>query len=306
MRSVRSGSHGFRWIPASSARAAFVALVALAVALLGGCTAIKLAYNNIDSVVRFMAGDYVSLDDAQKGSFRTRLERLHHWHRTKELPAYAALLETARDRVAKGLSSADVDRGAETVRGFYRRLANHAAAEAAPILVTLTPEQIGDVERKLAESNTKYAEEHHLDDTPKRHRKHIRQMKKRFEDWMGRLNDGQEARIERFILAHDGMASLRLDDRIRRQKAGVALIRAERDATVLAPRLAALFTQPEIGRSEGHRAAAARYDAELALLVLDIERDATPEQRARVVDRMDDYAADFRSLSAPAGSEKAP
>jgi hypothetical protein len=283
-----------------------VALVALIAVLLGGCAAVKIAYNNVDTVVRFMAGDYVSLDATQKESFRTRLARLHSWHRTHELPTYAALLETARDRVAKGLSSEDVDRGAEAVRGFYRRLATRAAAEAAPILVTLSPEQIGDMERKLAESNAKYAREHHLDDAPNRHRKHVRQMNKRFEDWMGSLNDAQEARIERFVRAHDEMASLRLHDRIRRQKAGLALIRAERDATALAPRLAALFAQPEIGRSEPYRAAAVRYNADLALLVMDIEREATPEQRARVVERMDDYAADFRALSAQTGPEKAP
>jgi hypothetical protein len=300
---VKNDALASPWITAATARAVVVSLLAV---LLGGCTAVRIAYNNIDTVVRFMAADYVDMDDNQRESFRARLTRIHRWHRGNELPAYAALLETARDRVAKGLHSADVDRAAETLRGFYRRFAVRAVTEAAPVLVTLTPEQIIDLERKLADSNAKYASEHHLDDTPKRHRKLARQMKKRFEDWMGNLSEAQETRIERFVLDHDALTVMRLEDRIRRQKAGVAMIRAERDSAALAPRLAPLFAQPEIGRSAAYRAAVARYEAELAGLVMDIERIATPEQRARAVDRLSAYAADFRALAAQIEPEKAP
>jgi hypothetical protein len=299
---VKNGALAFPWT-AATAQTVIVALLAV---LLGGCTAVRIAYNNLDTVARFMAADYVDLDANQKESFRTRLTRLHRWHRGNELPAYAALLEAAKDRVAKGLHAADVDRAADTLRGFYRRFAVRAVSEAAPVLATLTPDQIIDLERKLAESNAKYASEHHLDDKPKRHRKLAKQMKKRFEDWMGSLSEAQEARIERFVVDHDAMTVMRLEDRIRRQKAGVAMIRAERDSAALAPRLAPLFAQPEIGRSAEYRAAVARYEAELGGLVMEIERIATPDQRARAVDRLSAYAADFRALAAQVEPEKAP
>lgn len=296
-------SAGLRGVAAGVARAAGVALLA---ALLGACTTVRIAYNNADTVVRFMATDYVDLDAAQNGDFKARLARFHDWHRSHELPAYVALLDAGRHRMAKGLSPADVEWAAGELRARYRRLAAHAAAEAAPVLATLSPGQIIVMERKLAEANAKYAAEHHLDDERKRQRKHIKQMKKRFEDWVGDLDEAQEARIERFVLAHDGLAALRLQDRARRQREAVQLIRGERDPALLAPRLAELFVQPEVGRSTEHKAALARYEAELAALVVAIDRSATPGQRARAISRMEGYAADFRVLAGQNALAKAP
>jgi hypothetical protein len=269
----------------------------LLLALLGGCTAVRIAYNNADTLVRYMATDYVDFEPGQNDAFKARLTRFHEWHRTQELPGYVALLAEARRRVARGLAEEDVDWALTELHQRYQRLAAQAAAEAAPLLLTLSPSQIADMERKLAEGNAKFAREHHFDDTGRRIRKHARQMRGRFEDWMGGLSEGQEERIDRFVRDHDGLVLLRYEERQRRQREGVALIRGERDPAVLARRLTALFVQPADGKSAGYGAALARYEQALARLVLDIDRSASPQQRERTARRMERYADDFVVLS---------
>lgn len=282
------------------------AVAALLAALLGGCTAVRIAYNNADTLVRYMAADYVYLEPPQKDDFNARLDRFHDWHRARELPAYAALLAEASRRMEKGIAEADVDWAAAELRVRYRLLAAQAATEAAPVLVSLSPEQVSDMERKLAEANVKYAREHYLDDQGRRHRRDAKQLRTRFDDWLGSLTDAQEERIDRFVREHDALAMLRFEDRKRRQREGVALIRAERDPTLLAPRLAGLFAHPEEGRPTEHRTAFARYDDALARLVVEIDRGATPDQRLRAVRRMAAYAHDFQVLAGQRAGAKAP
>jgi len=276
------------------ARAA-VALVL--VAALGACAAVRIAYNNADTVVRYMASDYVDLEPAQREEFRARLARFHDWHRASELPAYAALLAEVARRVGDGVDAPDVTWAAAELRVRYRLLAARAASEAAPILAGLSGSQIGDVERKLAEANAKYAADRYLDDPRRRQRHAARQMRKQFSDWLGSLTDAQEERIGRFVQAHDALLLLRFEDRQRRQRAGVNLIRAGGDPATLATRLAELFAQPEIGRAPEHAAAAARHENGLTQLMVEIAAGASAEQRAHALRRLDGYAQDFLALA---------
>lgn len=274
------------------------AVVALGlVVALGACTAVRIAYNNADTLVRYMASDYVDLEPAQQDEFRARLARFHDWHRASELPAYAALLAEVARRAGDGVEAVDVAWAATQLRARYRLLVRRAATEAAPILAGLSAAQIADVERKLAEANAKYASDRDLDDPRRRQRHASRQMRKQFSDWLGSLTDAQEERIGRFVQAHDAILLLRFEDRRRRQRAGVNLLRAGGDPAALATRLAELFAQPEIGRSPEHAAAAARHESGLTQLMVEIAAGASAEQRTHALRRLDGYAQDFLALA---------
>ena len=276
-------------------RGALVMVIALA---LGGCTAVRLAYNNADVLVRYMASDYVGLDPSQADEFKVRLARFHGWHRAQELPAYAAFLSEAGRRLEKGVVEEDVAWAAAQLRAHYRRLAVQATRDAALVLVTLSSAQIADMEKNLVEINAKFAREHHLDEQDKRLRRNAKQMNKQFDDWLGSLTDAQEARIERFVREHDALSVSRFEDRKRRQREGVALIRPERDPALLAPRLAELFVDPDAGRAADVRVALARYEADLTRLIVDIDRSSSTEQRNQAVRRVARYANDFQVLAA--------
>lgn len=275
------------------------------VALLASCSAVRITYNNAEPLVRFAAHEYFDLDDRQNEQFRNRLAQFHEWHRSAELPAYAALLEVSAGKVEGGLESGDVRWAAEAIRARYRVLITRAAQDAAPILVTLTEPQLAELEQRLAKANAKYAEENVTGGARRTHRARLKRMLGRFEDWTGDLSDAQEARIERFVAEHAPLAALRLEDRRRWQRAAMSLIRERRDARALAAGLVDLFARAEAHRSAEYVAALARWEDGLADLLVDIDRMFSEEQRSRVVQRMRRYAEDFRVLSGeqkPAGA----
>ena len=111
-------------------------LLLLALAWLAGCSGARLAYNNADTVVRWMADDYFALDGPQLEDFKTRLAGFHAWHRSEELPRYSVLMTSAGDNLADGLTAPKLVWAWESVKGRYRRMAAYAAPELAAVLAT--------------------------------------------------------------------------------------------------------------------------------------------------------------------------
>jgi len=248
-----------------------------------------------------MASDYLDLDAEQSKRLKPLILRLHEWHRTNELPVYAALLRSASQRAAKGITADDVAWGMDSMRSRYRRLAAKAAEDAAPVLATLEPAQLAVLEHKFAESNEKYAKEYLAKDDAKRRRVQAKRMLDRFRDIAGSLSHDQEARIERFSLDHERHVELRFEDRQHWQRDLVALLREHRDPKDLGPRLAHLFHNPELRRSEEFSREDKRWNEDFGRLIADLDRTLSDRQRAHVVKRLSDYAEDFSVLAGKKG-----
>lgn len=272
-------------------------LLALVAALLASCSAMRFAYNNSQGLIRFEADQYFDFDSAQEADFRDRLARFHGWHRETELPAYAALLQVAAGRLAAGITGQDVTWAISTLRARYRAGAAKAVEDAAPVLASVRERQIRTLEKKLAESNRKFEKEFLSGEAHRQHLARTRRMWERFRDWTGELSDAQEARIERFVREQARYTALRFEDRKRVQRDAVALLKKRLEPADLAAPLAALFIAPEKRRSADYLQAAARWEAALVVLIVDLDRMLSPEQRDRVVKRVEAFAEDFRVLA---------
>ena len=265
--------------------------------VLAACSATRVAYNNADTMLRFMVPSYLDLDAEQSDDLTPRIVRFHQWHRSNELPLYVALLQSASQRAARGITAGDVAWGLANVRSRYRRFAAKAAEDAAPVLVTLAPAQHVVLEKKFAENNEKYAKEFLSTDDTKRRRAQLKRMLERFRDFAGELAPDQEARIGRFALDHERHTALRFEDRLRWQHDFVAFLRQERKPEDLGRHLAEMFQKPELRRSEEFIREDKRWDEGLGQLIVDLDRSLSPNQRAHVVQRLSDYAEDFAVLA---------
>jgi truncated hemoglobin YjbI len=267
-------------------------------ALLGGCATMRIAYNNAEPLVRYTAHDYFDLDERQNEQFRMRLLQFHDWHRASELPLYAGLLRTAAQRGGKGITREDVAWAAAEIRSRYSVVMIKAVNDAAPILASLSPAQITELEKRLVKGNEKFARDFLPADEDKRFRAQAKRLVGRFKDWTGTLSDGQEDRIERFVKAHLNTTQMRFENRKRWQKEAVGLIRQTRTPGELAPRLADIFVNPGDHRLPEYVRALVRWESDLTDTILDIDRTLTPEQRAHVLQRMQRYVDDFEALAA--------
>jgi len=274
-------------------------ILVLSVLLLSGCSTIKLAYNQADTLAAWMANDYFDLEPAQRDALRPVIDRFHAWHRKDQLPEYAALMEVAAQRFGTGISRADVAWAVDSIKVRYRGMVMRGHADASRVLSTLSDTQIAALRRRFDKLNREYADEYAAGaSVEEQRRRRAKRTLDRIEHWTGSLSAAQEARITELSRALPLIVELRQQDRIRRQREFLALLEGRGDLAAFAPRLRDWLLDWERSRSPEYEAAVARLVDASADLYVEVERLLTPEQRQRVLARIQRYAVVFRELAA--------
>jgi Family of unknown function (DUF6279) len=273
------------------------ALLLFALAALAGCSGTRLAYNNADTVLRWMADDYFALAGTQDDDFKARLVRFHAWHRSEELPRYSALMAGAAGKLAGGLTQRELVWAWDSVMARYGQMAAQAAPGLAAVLVTLTPAQFERLDRKFAESGAEYAKKHLKGSEAEQRERRDKRNLELMREWFGDFSDAQEAQI----MAASGrlplMYALRLQNRQRRQNDFVALLKAYRSPAELEPRLKHWLIAWEDGASAEYRRLTQLHRELYIKMLLELDRGLTPAQRAHAVTRLNEYAETFKALA---------
>jgi len=263
---------------------------------LNGCSALRLAYDNADSYLRWRAGNYLDLEGEAADDLDERIDAFLAWHRAKALPEYARLSEEAARRLGDGLSREDVVWGYDSVRMHARRSLREAAERVAPLLDKLNEDQVRHLESRFHEDNRKFARENLRGSEKERRKRRAERVADRLEDWVGSLSEGQMKRVREFSERAPLAAEMRDQDRKRLQGEFVAMIRARETVK----RLPVLAENWERGRDAAFLQANSVWREELFAMLLDLDRMLTPEQRARAQATFRRYGEDFAVLAARA------
>jgi hypothetical protein len=270
------------------------AAAVLLLALLAGCSAIEFAYNNADTWLRWQAGRYLDLGDAQAQEFNRRLGAFLAWHRARALPQYAQLADEAGARLARGMSHADLVWGYDAIRQQSGEGLRRAGAELGDFLDRLSPAQIEHLERRFAEDNRKVARES-LEDTPEEQRsRRLKRIVHAMQDWLGELSDAQRERVRQFNDGAPLNGELRDRERRRRQAELLAMLRARESGR----RLADWTAEWDRGREPAFAAANRAFMDGFFAMLADVERTLSARQREIAIARLREYARDFDMLAA--------
>ena len=273
------------------------ALCALLVAaLLSGCSAVRLVYDNADIYVRWRAAHYLDPDEAMAEELDERIAGYMAWHRTHSLPKYAQLVDEARHRLERQLQPDDLVWGYDSVVAQAREGLRAAAESMAPLLDRLTPRQIAHFERRLAEDNRRFARENLRGGERERRKRRTERNVERLEDWLGRLSRAQLERVKQYAERAPLLDELRERDHKRLQAELLAMLRAK-EAKKRLPDFVEHFDR---GREPPYDAAIEAARKEYGAMILDIDRTLTREQRARAAHDLARYAQEFRALAGSA------
>jgi hypothetical protein len=286
-------------MPLSSRLQRWLAIAALAIGVSACTTAalVKVAYDHGDWAVRLMAHEYLDLHGDQSDTFKSEVQKFHAWHRRNELPHYASLSAAFAERIQRGLAADDVKWAAERVRVRYRTLADRAVVDTTPLLATLGASNIEALERKFAESNTKFEKEFMQGPPEKRERARVKAIRKRIEDFTGTLRPEQEALVVAYVRESPQYSSERFAERLARQQQLVRMLREHRRDPDLTERLRGYFVRYDRDRGPQYEKMSAAWEERLTRLVLDLDRTLTPEQRASTVRRFTQLSRDFGTLA---------
>ena len=274
----------------------------------------KFGYDVLPTWAHWQIERYLSLDEDQRAIVSRRVDELHRWHRRVQLPKYVAFLseveeqvrpnDPARPGAAGAVDAALVARWRDRVSEAWIPFAEHLAPGLAELALTLRPEQIERLRRRLADADDEYREKFLAENSKARAEARADRVVKRAETFLGRLDSAQLRELRMLAAAMPAREDDWLAERQRRQNGLVALLRTlsterpgQREATRLAREyLLSMWTSQNERRRARLEAAIGESDA----LSADTLAKATPAQRAHLVKLVRGYADDFRALSGAA------
>lgn len=286
-----------------SRRTLAVIALALLLVITAGCSTIRLSYNQGDTLLYWWLDSYVDFEGRQRDLVKRDINNLFQWHRQTQLKDYAALLETFQRQLAGNPTQADLVHAYRELRLRGERLAMHAVPEMTTLALSITPEQIGNIERKFAAKNEEYRRKFLSGDTEKRQRARYKASMKQFEQWFGDFNSEQEAVMRRASDARPLDHHIRLEERQYRQRRILNLLRKVQQEKLNREQTSAqlqAMLREFLGRMESPERKAF-YDAYLdhtTRFILTGIRTATPAQKQHAQQRIAGWIQDFHALAA--------
>lgn len=286
------------------------ALWLLAVAaIVTGCSAVRLGYNQGHELVFWWLDGYVDFTAEQSPAVRDALRGWFAWHRATQLPEYADLLRDAQQQVLQPAQPEQVCRWADALQQRAEAAIEQALPWLAELVLALTPAQLAHLEQRLAKGNAEFRAEFLPDDAAARQRAQVERMRARLENVYGRLDRVQREQLAQAMAASPADPERWFAERLQRQhdllatlRAVQALPAAERTPQRVQPMLATLAqriaTSPRPAYRE-HQQRLKRFNCEL---IARVHNDTTPAQRQRAAARLRGWEDDARVLAAVNGT----
>ena len=190
----------FKAMPSSAAKAAIIGWWLAGLLLLGGCSAVRIGYNNAPTLAWWWLDGYMDFDASQAPRVKDALAQWFAWQRTTQLPDYADLLAEAQLQVMQPATPQQVCRWSDDLRARIGVALAQGVPLAAELLPTLKPQQLAHLERRYRKSNQDF-EQDFLQQPEERLKASIDRTVDRAEMLYGRLDERQRQQVAAGVAA---------------------------------------------------------------------------------------------------------
>lgn len=277
-------------------------IIAAALALLAGCSAVRMAYNQAPSMVFWWLDGYFDFDTEQGARARDALADWFAWHRATQLTDYAGLLATARQQILHDVTPAEVCRWADALRRRIEAGYEQGVPALAELVRTLKVEQVRHIERRYQKADEDFRDDFLQTNGAERLQASNKRALSRAEMIYGRLDDTQRALLGQGIAASPFDAQRWFGERQARQKEivdGLRQMVLERaDSARVAATLRLFADHAAVSPRPAYRDYQQRLFEHNCQLVADLHNSTSAEQRRRGADRLRGWEDDLRALAA--------
>jgi hypothetical protein len=271
-------------------------LLAASIMLLTACSATRLAYNNLDWLIRWKVGDYVSLDRDQKQWLSSRIKGHLDWHCRSELPQYLPLLDDlGANLYTKNLDASVLMQELPNVEASADRLIREITPTIIGLIRQLDAQQVRELNENLQEKQNEMSEKYLVPDLLTQDRDRIERAQERLEDWLGPLNEPQQIRLALWSAELQGHNQIWLQNRQAWQSAFVDTV-SRRDQPAFAQQMTDLMMDRERYWTADFKRIATTNTERGALLVADLMRLSSSKQQRHLSKRLDGIRADIQAL----------
>lgn len=135
-------------MPVSACRVLCLAALAVGALLLQGCSAVKLAYNQVPHLAYWQLHHFLDLSENQSDRVRSDLGLLHQWHRGTMLPRHAELLQQVQQQLPAPVTPDQVCRIYDDARVQLDAVWAQTELQLVWLASQLSPAQIRHLEKK--------------------------------------------------------------------------------------------------------------------------------------------------------------
>jgi hypothetical protein len=290
-------------------------LLLLLLALLSGCSAVRLTYNQAPTLAWWWMDGYLDFTEVQAVTARQGLRDWFAWHRRHELPAYAGLLAGIREGLQGEVDSAQVCAWRSALTSHLLTAFEAGVPPLSRLAATLEPAQVARLEERFRKSNEELEKEYGSGSLQAR----TARSRKRTESFLKRLYGRLDPAQRQYILAHTQETSFDpvrwLDERAHRQafvlselRAVVAMEGKSAEAAQQARAEQMLRTYAAL-YAESPRADYQTYREQLiernCALFAKVHSMASPKQRRRAEKTLRGWEKDLRLLASQSATATA-
>jgi hypothetical protein len=271
--------------------------VVLTIALaLGACSRVGLAYRNLDVIIPWTLSDYLDMNGEQKSWLNERLKEHLSWHCTTQLPGYLDWLDRLQTMIATNqVTDAALQARAREAEQAIAEIAREITPSAIELLQGLDDKQVAEMNQAFARDQRKRQEEYLKPYLDQQIKERGARMEKRLNDWLGPLSTAQQQRVATWSSALGEQNTQWLANRVHWQKQFSAAV-AQRQSPQFPQRIETLLVNRESLWTPAYRQAFANTEAQARSLFVDLMAESTPNQRARLLKKIEGVRKDFSDL----------
>lgn len=271
---------------------------------LGACSRVGLAYRNLDVIIPWTLGDYLDMNGEQKDWFNERLRGHLSWHCTTQLPGYLDWLNRLQSMVESNqVTDAALQERTAEAKQAIAQTAREITPSAIELLQGLDDKQVAEMNDAFAKDLRKRQKEYVEPPVAQQIKERGERMEKRLGDWLGPLSDRQKQRVAQWSAALGDQNTQWIANRAHWQQQFSAAV-AQRQSPEFAQRIETLLVNRERLWTADYRKAYANTEAQGRALAVDLMADSTPQQRERLLKKIEGVRKDFNDLKCLKGAKK--
>lgn len=278
-------------------------LIALALPVLQGCSAIKLGYQQLPTLSYWWLDSAISFNDAQTERAKEALANVYRWHRGQELATYTDLLQRVTEMSQSNLQASQVCSVWGEVQTLMDRSMRVAITQAVPVVQMLGPRQLSHLARHQDNKNEDWDKEWLQGSATERLERRVDKTLERYRSFYGELSAAQIALVKSQTSQSVWTPEWGRQERLRREQDLLSTLRQSAPSQVTPAQLEAnllgvwqrwLMPPHETGRTLMQKMSRQACDN-----LAQLHNTTSPEQRQRVARTLRNYERDIRELSKP-------
>ena len=263
---------------------------------LGACSRVGLAYRNLDVIIPWTLGDYLDMNGEQKDWFNERLKEHLNWHCTTQLPGYLDWLDRLQAMVESNqVTDAALQARTEEAKKAIAEPARQITPSAIELLQGLDDKQVAEMNDAFAKDLRKREKEYVKPPLAQQIAERGARMDKRLTDWLGPLSVTQEQRVMAWSTALGDQNTQWIANRAHWQQQFSNAV-AQRKSPEFPQRIETLLVNRERLWTADYQKAYANTEAQARSLAVDLMAESTPQQRQRLLKKIEGVRKDFNDL----------